>query len=65
MKASLLVSSIVILLLGPEPRQVIQTQVLQNLGGKWLIAGFQNTNGVPERPFPQAGAPDRSTGTKR
>jgi uncharacterized protein (TIGR02246 family) len=49
----------------PEPRQGIQTQVLQKLDGKWLIAGFQNTNGLPERPFPQAGAPDRSTGTKR
>jgi uncharacterized protein (TIGR02246 family) len=36
----------------PEPRQGIQTQVLQKLEGKWLIAAFQNTNGVPERPFP-------------
>ena len=35
-----------------EPRQGIQTQVLQKLEGKWLIAAFQNTNGVPESPFP-------------
>jgi uncharacterized protein (TIGR02246 family) len=35
-----------------EPRQGIQTQVLQKRDGKWLIAAFQNTNGVPERPFP-------------
>lgn len=36
----------------PEPQQGIQTQVLQKQGGKWLIAAFQNTNSVPERPFP-------------
>lgn len=36
----------------PEPRQGIQTQVLQRQGGKWLIAAFQNTNGIPEVPFP-------------
>ena len=36
----------------PEPRQGIQTQVLQKHEGKWLIAAFQNTNGMPERPFP-------------
>lgn len=40
----------------PEPRQGIQTQVLQRQGGTWLIAAFQNTNGVPEVPFP-TGAP--------
>ncbi len=36
----------------PEPRQGIQTQVLKKTGGEWLIAAFQNTNGVPEKPFP-------------
>ncbi len=36
----------------PEPREGIQTQVLQKHEGKWLIAAFQNTNGMPERPFP-------------
>jgi uncharacterized protein (TIGR02246 family) len=37
----------------PEPRQGIQIQILQKQAGKWLITAFQNTNGVPERPFPQ------------
>jgi len=37
----------------PEPRQGIQMQILQKQEGKWLIAAFQNTNGVPEKPFPQ------------
>jgi len=36
----------------PEPREGIQTQVLQKREGKWLIAAFQNTNGVPEKAFP-------------
>ena len=36
----------------PEPRLGIQTQVLQKKSGHWLIQAFQNTNGVPERPFP-------------
>lgn len=36
----------------PEPRNGIQTQVLQKRDGKWLIAAFQNTNSVPETPFP-------------
>lgn len=36
----------------PEPRQGIQLQVLQKQRGKWLIANFQNTNSVPEVPFP-------------
>jgi uncharacterized protein (TIGR02246 family) len=40
----------------PEPRQGIQSQVLQKKSGHWLIQAFQNTNGVPERPFP-AGPP--------
>lgn len=42
----------------PEPRQGIQTQVLHKRSGKWLIAAFQNTNGIPETPFP-AGPPGR------
>jgi uncharacterized protein (TIGR02246 family) len=37
----------------PEPQQGIQTQVLQRQGGKWLIAAFQNTNALPEMPFPK------------
>jgi uncharacterized protein (TIGR02246 family) len=46
----------------PEPREGIQTQVLTKQDGTWLIAGFQNTNSIPERPYPAgAGAP---TGTK-
>jgi uncharacterized protein (TIGR02246 family) len=36
----------------PEPREGIQVQVLRKSAGKWLIASFQNTNSVPERPFP-------------
>lgn len=39
----------------PEPRQGIQTQVLQKSGGKWLIAAFQNTNAIPEVAFPPDG----------
>jgi len=35
-----------------EPRQGIQLQVLQKKAGHWLIQNFQNTNAVPERPFP-------------
>jgi uncharacterized protein (TIGR02246 family) len=38
------------------PQRGIQTQLLQKHAGKWLIAVFQNTNGVPEVPFP-AGPP--------
>ena len=37
----------------PEPQQGIQIQVLQKQAGKWLIASFQNTNSIPERPFPK------------
>ena len=40
----------------PEPRQGIEIQVLQKKAGHWLIQSFQNTNSVPERPFP-AGPP--------
>jgi uncharacterized protein (TIGR02246 family) len=36
----------------PEPTNGIQVQVLQQKAGKWLIASFQNTNAVPEKPFP-------------
>lgn len=42
----------------PEPRQGIQLQVLKKQGGKWLITSFQNTNSVPEAPFPK-GKPGR------
>ena len=38
----------------PEPRQGMQTQVLRKQAGNWLIAAFQNTNGLPERAFPQS-----------
>jgi uncharacterized protein (TIGR02246 family) len=37
----------------PEPRNGIQTQILHKHKGKWLIAAFQNTNSVPEIPFPK------------
>lgn len=37
----------------PEPQQGIQIQVLQKQAGKWLISSFQNTNSMPERPFPK------------
>jgi uncharacterized protein (TIGR02246 family) len=37
----------------PEPQQGIQTQVLQKQSGKWQIATFQNTNAIPEMPFPK------------
>jgi len=36
----------------PEPKEGIQLQVLKKSAGKWLIASFQNTSSVPERPFP-------------
>ena len=35
------------------PREGIQLQVLRNIGGQWLIASFQNTNSIPEIPFPK------------
>lgn len=44
----------------PEPRQGIEVQVLRKLGGKWLIETFQNTNSVPETPFP-SGPPPAAT----
>jgi uncharacterized protein (TIGR02246 family) len=40
----------------PEPREGIQTLVFTKDSGQWLMAAFQNTNSVPERPFP-AGPP--------
>ena len=47
----------------PKPQQGIQTQLLQKQKGKWLIVAFQNTNTLPEMPFPQgppASAPQPS-----
>src|SRR5438876_4592487 len=41
----------------PEPREGLQTLVLQKLGGKWMIAAFQNTNYRPEVPFPKGPVP--------
>ena len=41
----------------PEPREGIQLQILKKSAGKWLIASFQNTNSVPERPFPTGPIP--------
>lgn len=34
------------------PVMGIQTQVLGKRSGSWFIADFQNTNGIPETPFP-------------
>ena len=39
------------------PREGIQLQVLRKTGDEWLIVSFQNTNSVPEQPFPQGPAP--------
>lgn len=39
-----------------EPQHGIQLQVLRKLRGAWLIESFQNTNAIPEVPFP-AGPP--------
>ncbi len=36
----------------PEPREGIQTLVFTKQARSWLIAGFQNTNSVPEQPIP-------------
>lgn len=41
----------------PTPQQGIQTQLLQKRDGKWLIVAFQNTNSLPEMPFPKGPAP--------
>ena len=37
----------------PEPQQGLQTLTLEKQSGKWLIAAFQNTNVLPEMPFPK------------
>jgi uncharacterized protein (TIGR02246 family) len=47
----------------PTPQQGIQTQLVQKKAGKWLIAAFQNTNSIPEMPFPKGpppNAPDKA-----
>ena len=36
----------------PPPNEGIQMQILQKSAGHWLIQSFQNTNALPERPFP-------------
>lgn len=41
----------------PEPRQGIQLQVLTKQNNEWLIASFQNTNSIPEFPFPTSPPP--------
>ena len=41
----------------PEPKQGIEIQVLQKKSGHWLIENFQNTNAIPERPFPMGPPP--------
>jgi uncharacterized protein (TIGR02246 family) len=42
------------------PQQGIQTQLLQKRAGKWLMAAVQNTNSMPEMPFPK-GPPTPAT----
>jgi len=39
-----------------QPREGIQTHILQKQAGKWLIAAFNNNDSIPEVPFP-AGPP--------
>jgi uncharacterized protein (TIGR02246 family) len=39
------------------PRDGIQLQILRKQGGRWQIASFQNTNSVPETPFPKGPPP--------
>jgi uncharacterized protein (TIGR02246 family) len=41
-----------------QPRNGIETLVLQKQAGKWLIAAFHNTDSRPEVPFPM-GPPKR------
>jgi uncharacterized protein (TIGR02246 family) len=43
----------------PEPRRGIQIQVLQRRDRKWRIVAFQNTNSLPETPFPTGGPTPR------
>ena len=48
------------------PREGIQLQILKKSADKWLIASFQNTSSVPERPFPTGPiAPAASSTPKR
>lgn len=49
----------------PEPRAGIQLQVLRRVHGNWLIESFQNTNSVPERPFPTGPVPPTGPGVSR
>lgn len=42
----------------PEPREGVQMITLQKRDGRWLMVAFQNTNSLPEMPFP-AGPPAR------
>jgi uncharacterized protein (TIGR02246 family) len=46
------------------PREGIQLQLLRKSGDQWLIESFQNTNSIPENPFPKAppSAPVKSGG---
>ena len=46
------------------PREGIQLQVLRKTGNRWLITSFQNTNSVPEKPFPK-GPPSAPQGAGR
>lgn len=39
------------------PREGIQLQLLRKANGQWLIASFQNTNSIPETPFPKGPPP--------
>jgi uncharacterized protein (TIGR02246 family) len=41
----------------PTPQQGLQTQLVQKKDGKWMIAAFQNTNAIPEMPFPKGPPP--------
>jgi len=52
---------------GNIPQHGIQTQLLQKADGRWLILSFQNTNSVPERPFPKSAAqiPTNAEPTRR
>jgi len=48
----------------PVPQQGIQTHLLQKSRGQWLIAAFQNTNSLPEMPFPTGPTAPQSTPTR-
>jgi uncharacterized protein (TIGR02246 family) len=49
----------------PVPQQGIQTHLLQKHGGQWLIAAFQNTNSLPEMPFPKGPVAPPSASTPK